>query len=129
MTKHNKTKADITIATIILFSFFAFFGFFIIFFKSEGALGDGLIVNFIADYILYLFPFVLLYEHFQIFSFNIFLFAAGLNILFYSFLMTKLFSYKLMDLKSYKPFKLTITIINVILSVILVFIIFLIATS
>ena len=95
----------------------------------RGTIGDGFIVNFIADYIIYLFPFVLVYEHFQIFNFNILLLVAGLNILFYSFVLTKLFSKTLLDSKGYKPFKLTIIIAYVIPSIILVYIIFLIVTS
>ena len=129
MTLQNKIKADIIIATIISFSFIAFFGFIFIFAKDEGTIGDGFIVNFIADYVIYLFPFVLLFEHFQLFNFNILLLSAGLNILFYSLVLTRLLSKKLLGIKSYKPFKLTIIIGYVIPSIILAHIIFLIATS
>ena len=129
MTLKKKTNADIIIATIISFCFIAFVGFIFIFAKSEGTLGDGYIINFIADYIIYLFPFILLYEHFKIFNFNILLIVAGLNILFYSLVLTRLFSKKLMNSERYKPYKLTIIVAYVIPSIFLVYVIFLIATS
>lgn len=128
MTLQDKTKADIIIATIISFSFIAFLGFIFIFAKDEGTIGDGVIVNFIADYIIYLFPFVLL-GHFQIINFYILLLLTGLNILFYSFLLARLLSKVLLDMKSYQPYKLTIIVASVVPLVILIYFIFLITTS
>lgn len=128
MTLQDKTKADIIIATIILFSFIAFLGFIFIFAKDEGTIGDGVIVNFIADYIIYLFPFVLL-GHFQIINFYILLLLTGLNVLFYSLLLARLLSKVLLDMKSYQPYKLTIIVASVVPLGILIYFIFLITTS
>src|SRR5438045_9614361 len=108
MTIKDKIKTDIFLATIISFCFVAFLGSIFIYLKSEGAIGDGSIVNFIADHIIYLFPSVLLYNYFKLYNLSILLLLTALNILLYSFIFTRLFATKLSNSKKYQPFNLII---------------------
>jgi hypothetical protein len=129
MSLQNKIKIDITLTTIISFSFLAFAGFIFVFSKSEGTIGDGFIINFIADYIIYLFPSVLLCDYFKLYNPSLLLLLTALNILLYSFILTRLFAIKLLNSKRYKPFSLTVITGYVIPLIILLYIISLIVTS
>ncbi len=63
MNVQNKIKVDIILSLVILLTFFIFLAFISILAKEEGTLGNNWILNFIADYIIYIFPLVLLCIH------------------------------------------------------------------
>jgi hypothetical protein len=107
MTPESKTKVDLFAAGIILFSFLAFISFSAALAKDEGTIGDGAIVNFIADYGLYFFPLLLIGGSIDVFYAGLLIILFGLNILLYSFFVTRLCNKFLVNLKNYKPFLAT----------------------
>jgi len=107
MSPESKTKVDVFAAGIILFSFLAFISFSAALAKDEGTIGDGAIINFIADYGLYFFPLLLVGGLIDFFYAGLLIILFGLNILLYSFFVTRLCNKFLVNLKNYKPFLAT----------------------
>lgn len=107
MSPESKTKADIFATGTMLFSFFAFLSFFAAFAKDEGTIRNGLIINFIADYGLDFFPLLLIGRSIDFSYPGLLIILFGLNILLYSFFVTRLCNKFLADFKNYKPFLAT----------------------
>src|ERR1700733_7636736 len=85
MTKEGKVKTDLFLAAAILFIFIAVLGWISMFSKSEGTIGSGIFVNFLANSIIYIFPLVLLVDLFKILNPLCLLFLLVINIFIYSF--------------------------------------------
>lgn len=125
MTLQNKIKADIAIATILLFSCIALF---IIVYLEIG--GDEKIHNIVGLVGGCLFPVILLIDYLNISSLFYFLpLAIALNILLYAYIFTKLFTKKLCTCKRYKPFDLVHIVAYLIPGIILIRVIYMIAIS
>ncbi len=129
MTLLNKTRADIMVSSFVLLSFFAFLSYGLAFSQSEGTLGSEEVINFLADYSLFVFPAIFLVVYFKLSGFSPFLLFLGLNVLIYSIFLTILFAKKLAERHNYKPFKLTSLTAYIIPGVILCLVIYLIGSS
>ncbi len=128
MTFENKIKTDILVSSIILFSFLLFYGSILVSAKGEGGFGDGIIVNFIADHLIHMFPLVLLWHYLKFEGPYTLLFFGLANIILYAFVLT-LFSKKLSSITRYRPFNLIIGVAYIIPSIILIQVIYLIIAS
>ena len=86
--------------SIISLTFIAILGFLLASAKGEGGMGDSIIINFLADYTIYLFPFFLLAIVFNTYYFSLFILLIGINILLYSFIITRLCAKKISNTKN-----------------------------
>jgi hypothetical protein len=129
MNFQNKIKIDIILSLIILFSFFAFLGLMGVAAEESGTLGNTWILHFIAEYIVFLFPLVLLCVHLNFSNPYFLILVLEINILLYAFGLIKLFTKKLSNSKKYNPFGLTIISIYFILSIVLVYVVSLYASN
>ena len=129
MTLSNRIRLDVFFATMIFCCFTALFGYFAAFAKDEGTLGNGIVANLIADNTIYLFPLVFLVDIFRNQTFFAAILLTGINILGYSFLAAIVFTNRVSNIKTYKPFLITYYAISAILLMILTYTVFLIFNS
>jgi hypothetical protein len=129
MTLQNKIRVDVFLSTFILLITTAVAGFLLAFSKYEGALGPGILVNAIADYILYLFPLILLAEQLSQITPFAFLLLTMSNIIIYSCLSVWFLGKILLRARHYRPFSLTYYTVVTILSLLLLRVFIAIITS
>ena len=118
---------DLFLAAAILFIFIAVLGWISMLSKSEGTIGSGIFINFLANSIIYIFPLVLLVDLFKILNPLCLLFLLVINIFTYSFLISIICYKLLIKIKRYKPFLatycLTISLLLIIFANVIKFII------
>ncbi len=123
MQTQNKIKADIILSCFIFFSFFAIAAIMLNFAINEGTLGNSLTLNFIADKIIYFFPFVFICAYLKLSNPYILVFSAVFNILIYSFIIIRLFGKRLQTNNNYGPYNLTVYTTFFILIILLIYVI------